>query len=202
MFDRWLAPEFLLARWVAKAKNGDRQAFERIYRALFPAIEKYVAHRVRERDEGQDIVATCFLNMLDRLDSYDARRGTVRMWAFGIVRNLVTDYFRRSQQRALHPMDSSEAALPCPNAFEEMLGRLDNHAVREALSKLDNDSRELLSLRFGEGLKHGEIAQLLNMREDAVRQKVRRVMNEVRQHFDVDAKSTFSKVAKGADYVG
>jgi hypothetical protein len=63
MFERWLAPEFLLARWAAKAKGGDRKAFARMYEALYPPIERYVARLVREKKKASTssprVFSTC-----------------------------------------------------------------------------------------------------------------------------------------------
>jgi DNA-directed RNA polymerase specialized sigma24 family protein len=51
--------------------------------------------------------------------------------------------------------------------------------VGRALAEISASSREVLVLRYGDGLSHAEIAQLLGLRVDAVKQRASRALREL-----------------------
>ncbi len=169
------------ARWLRRTSRGDVRAFRRLYAELYPPLERYVARRVSDDADRDDLVATCFERMLDRAERFDPDRGTVRAWAFGIARNLVIDHHRgRGRLAPLDPLVlETRADDEAPDGpLQAVLRDEALEQLRAVIAELDRDQRELLSLRFGEELRHAEIATVLGLSEAAVRKRLSRLRQD------------------------
>lgn len=165
--------------WARRAAAGDRDAFRRLYRALHPFVSGYVARRTARREDAEDLTARVFHRLLDSISGYDAAKGTPRMLAATIARNALTDHARTT--RAAAPIDVA-LRIPdaAPSALDRLLGYEDLAALRAVVGRLPEETRELLTLRFGDGLTHGEIARLIGATPEAVKQRFSRTMRELR----------------------
>ena len=180
------------ARWLSRTLRGDARAFRRLYDELYPDIEGYVARRVAAPADRDDLVASCFERMLDRADQFDARRGSVRMWVFGIARHLVLDHHRGARRRAgpLDPealerdatgMVGAEAGASQSDPLAQLLRDEGLGRLRALVLGLDEQQRELLALRYGDELSHVEIAALVGAEPAAVRQRLSRLRKTLRE---------------------
>ena len=161
------------------ARRGDRGAFLALYRDLYPLVAGFVGRRICHRQDAEDVIAIVFNKFLERLGSYDAARGTVRMFAVAIARTAVIDHVRAVRDDL--PVDELSGVLAdsAETPLEALLRDERTQALRGALLELSAASREVLILRYGDGLKHGEIAALLGLRPDAVKQRASRALREL-----------------------
>lgn len=176
----WPLRDELHARRLARAREGDGEAFRALYRDLYPDVARFVARRVRARADAEDLTARVFVVFVERLGDYDRARGSVRAWLLTVARNAIIDHFRRT--RPTGGLDGLLDALPCDGA-----GPLDGLLAREQLGRLaavvrdlEPEARELLALRFADGLRHREIAAVLGLQEAAVKQRVSRTLRDLR----------------------
>lgn len=176
-----------LARLLLSARAGDRAAFRDLYRGLFPDVTRFVGRRVPNSADAEDLVAFVFQRVLERLDRYDPERGTVRAWVLTIARNAIIDHYRARRDHAVLD-DAALAVSRCP---EERLAV--DEAARRVSAWLDGCSpqlREMYALRYGEGLRVREVADVLGLSEAAVKQRFARSLRELRTHL----RSTASEV--------
>ena len=148
----WPLREAWLSRCVARAQAGDREAFRRLYRALYGPVSSYVGRRVRRREDAEDVVGQVFFRLLESLGRVDVRRGTVLAYVLSMARNALADEARRGH-------------LAAPE---------------EVLAALPAGTRELLVLRYADGLRYAEIAQMVGLSEAAVRQRTSRAVRDIR----------------------
>jgi RNA polymerase sigma-70 factor (ECF subfamily) len=127
---------------------------------LLRRVYAYVAYRVGDRTEAEDITSEAFERALRYRSSFDARRGDPVAWLLGIARNCVYDAMLRNR-----PILSDPADEPGEGVEERVVERL---ALRDALAALSDNDRELLALRYGADLTAKEIARLLERRTNAV----------------------------------
>ncbi len=189
----WPLRDELHARKVVRAREGDGEAFRALYRDLYPEVARFVARRVWARADAEDLTARVFVAFVERLRDYDRARGSVRGWLLTIARNAIIDHLRKTR-----PLASEQALDLLPSAEG---GPLDDLLLRERLGELavllrelPPDTRELLALRFADGLRHREIADLLGMQEAAVKQRVSRALRDLRARLA----ETATKTKKGA----
>ncbi len=176
-----------LARSARKAVAGDRRAFTRLYRDLHPLVARFVARRVDSRADAEELVAEVFRRVVEHLAEWDPKRGTVRAWVLRIARNAVIDHYRtRKSPIALGSMDSLQPlATLAMNGHEcgpldHMLADERSARIRELLAACPDETRTLLAMRYGDGLRHAEIAELLGLGEAVVRKRISRAVRELR----------------------
>jgi RNA polymerase sigma-70 factor (ECF subfamily) len=179
----WPLRDAWLSRLVVRAQRGDREAFRDLYRALYGPVSRYVRRRVGSQADAEDLVGQVFFRLLETLDRVDPKRGTVLAYALTMARNALVDDARG---RAGRVPEEAAAAVPDAGAgpLERLLGEEDAERVRRELARLPAETRELLMLRFGDGLRFAEVAQVLGLSEAAVRQRTSRAVRELRARWD------------------
>ena len=168
-----------LARLARRAVSGDRRAFTRLYRELHPLVARFVARRVDSRADAEELVAEVFRRLVEHLGAFDPARGSVRAWVLRIARNAVIDHYRtRKSPVALEVIADGLCELAGP--LDHLLADERASRVRALVDALPLETRRLLALRYGDGLRHAEIAELLGIGETVVRKRISRAVRELR----------------------
>jgi RNA polymerase sigma-70 factor (ECF subfamily) len=161
------------------ALRGKPYAFRTLYRELYGPVTSFVGRRIGHPQDTEDVVSIVFQKFLERLRDYDANRGTVRMFVLAISRSSVIDWLRSAR----HDISVDDLAGIIADEGESPLDAVvrdeRNAIVRRALLEISASSREVLVLRHGDGLSHAEIAEVLGIRVDAVKQRASRALREL-----------------------
>lgn len=183
----WPLRDELHARRLARAREGDGEAFRALYRDLHPEVSRFVARRVRARADAEDLTARVFVAFVERLGDYDRARGSVRGWLLAVARNAIIDHFRRLRPTEGHgeALDVLPSAAAGP--LEGLLAREELDQLAAIVRGLEPEARELLALRFADGLRHREIAAILGLQEAAVKQRVSRTLRDLRARLSLAA---------------
>jgi RNA polymerase sigma-70 factor (ECF subfamily) len=156
-----------------------------LYRALYGPVSRYVRRRVPSAADAEELVGQVFFRLLESLDRIEPRKGSVLVYALSMARNALVDEARSRVGRV-----PEEAAAEVPDAgagpLERLLGEENAERVRAELAGLPAETRELLMLRFGDGLRFGEISQVMGLSEAAVRQRTSRAVRELRERWNAD----------------
>jgi RNA polymerase sigma-70 factor (ECF subfamily) len=181
----WPLRDAWLSRLVVRGQRGDREAFRDLYRALYGPVSRYVRRRVHSAADAEDLVGQVFFRLLESLARIEPRRGSVLAYALSMARNALVDHARG---RAGMVPEEAAAAIPDAAAgpLERLMGAEDTERIRSELARLPAETRELLMLRFGDGLRFAEVAQVLGLSEAAVRQRTSRAVRELRARWDAD----------------
>lgn len=138
--------------------NAADQA-EALYLECYPKVKRYVAARVRDPQEAEDLVSEVFLKVYQRLDSFDESKASVSTWVYAITRNAVIDYYRVSRVHSELP-----ETLASGEDLEETLCRADTlEALAAALETLDERRRDIIILRYYRGMTLRDIAQRMGL---------------------------------------
>jgi len=127
---------------------------------LLRRVYAYVAYRVGDRAEAEDITSETFERALRYRNRFDERKGDPVAWLLGIARNCVYDALLRPR-----PEPSGDPPAAGTDLASEVVGKV---ALEQALESLSADDRELLALRYGADLRAREIAKLLDQRTNTV----------------------------------
>src|SRR4051794_207796 len=129
---------------------------------LIRRVYAYVAYRIGDGPDAEDVTSATFERALRYRDSYDARRGTPAAWLVGIARRAIDDQLAGRDPGLVE--EPPERAAPGDLAADAAL-RLD---LAAALAELEERDRDLLALRYGGDLTARQIAELLGLRTNAV----------------------------------
>lgn len=179
----WPLRDAWLSRLLVRSQRGDREAFRELYRALYGPVSRYLRRRVPSAADAEELVGQVFFRLLESLDRVDPRKGSVLVYALSMARNALVD---EARGRAGLLPEEAAAAVPDTSAgpLERLMGAEEVERVRAELAKLPVETRELLMLRFGDGLRFAEIAQVMGLSEAAVRQRTSRAVRELRARWD------------------
>jgi RNA polymerase sigma factor (sigma-70 family) len=152
--------------------------FERHHKALFLFFFRVTGNRGASEDLVQDV----FFRILKYRHTFRPGMPFAR-WMYRIAINARRD--RARKHGADERLEPSIPDMPGPGPLpEELLSRRQELArLRRALSRLPEDKRELLVLSRFRNLKYAEIAEILGVREAAVKVRVFRALQELRNVF-------------------
>ena len=133
---------------------GDSGAFEELYRRHWRGAMATARRLGASPELAEEVVQDAFLALWRRAPQYRAGRGTVSTWLAAIVRNRVTDAWRRAAARPAQVSEDAapEAVAPAGLAHEDRL------AVRAGVAELPEDQRQAIVLSYFAGLTHEQIA--------------------------------------------
>ena len=146
------------------------------------AVYSYFRFHLPSPDIAEDLTADTFLKAFHSAARYDPAKGQVRPWIIRIAQNTLRDHLRKQRLRQFVPLGALrdlESDAPSPEErllWEEQVGRL-----LASIAELGPKDRELISLRFGSGLDNAEVAEILGIREAAVRTRLWRALERLRE---------------------
>ncbi len=142
---------------------------------LIPSIYAYVAYRLGDGPDADDVTSDTIERALRYRESYDSTKGEPMAWLIGIARNCISDMIS-ARQRDHDP----RAADPewSPQDVELEAGR--RLTLRRAVATLDERERELIALRYGADLTTRQIGAVLGLRKNAVDVALHRALARLR----------------------
>ncbi|PZR82307.1 MAG: hypothetical protein DLM65_04120 [Candidatus Aeolococcus gillhamiae] len=159
----------------------DHLEFEAVYRAHGPAVYRFCLTQLREPTLAEDAAADVFAAALRAWHRVDHGAG-VKLWLFGIARNVVADHYRavrrRERLQQLLNRGHRTSARPDPELAVEL--RDDVRRVGEVIATLRRRDQVLLGLRVASDLSHSDIARVMGMSEESVRVAIHRAVKKIR----------------------
>jgi RNA polymerase sigma factor (sigma-70 family) len=145
---------------------------------LIRRVYSYVAYRLGDGPEAEDVTSEVFERALRYRESYDASRGEPVSWLLGIARRCVED--ARQRAGASVGPDVPESRSP-----EDLEGdALERLVVAAAMARLDERGRDLVALRYGADLSARQIGEVLGLKTNAVRVALHRTLQRLRADLD------------------
>ncbi len=165
---------------IEQARNGSPEAAGLLYHIHHPAIFRYLFYRTADRQAAEDLTGEVFLKMVQSLPGFTGGQPAFRAWLYQIARNLSIDHLRRIQAHP-HQVLNEELRAPGLDPEHSTEANLNEAALRSALGRLPDDQKDVILMRFVEGLPLAETARILHKSEDAVKGLQRRALTALRQ---------------------
>lgn len=164
-----------LDRLLLQVGQGDREAFARLYGLARGAVYALALALLHDAQEAQDVAQDTFIKVWESAPSYRSQ-GSPMAWLLTIARNLSRSRLRQSGRQVT--LDETEwnaipAALPAVDAE-------DRAVLQGALAQLGEEERKIVLLHAVTGLKHREIAQLLERPLSTVLSKYHRGLKKLK----------------------
>jgi RNA polymerase sigma-70 factor (ECF subfamily) len=157
------------------------------FRNYRPVVYRYVRFRVATREAAEDVTSEVFLKALRAMNRYDPGRASPKTWLLRIAQNAVTDHLRSLRRRSsLHvSLDRvPDLVAEVPSQEERVLREERIELLLNANRVLRPADQEILSLRYGAGLSNQEIAEALNISNNAVAVRVHRALARLKEVVD------------------
>ena len=153
-------------RLLIEAAQKDPGRFAELYEQHFHRVYAYIARRVSDRNEAQDLTAHVFQQALANLGKFKWRGAPFITWLYRIASNALSDQ-RKRQSREL-----STDVLPNGESSSEVdVEEIEQRALLfKAVDALPEDQRRVIIMRFAEEKSIRDIAAELERTEGAIKQ--------------------------------
>ncbi len=153
---------------VERASSHDQAAFAELYNAYVDKIYKYIFYKVSNAPDAEDLCEQVFLKAWEAIGRYKWCGYPFSSWLYKLAHNLVVDFYRtRRDPVPLNDLlyTSDEPADP-ENALNSAV---EAYELKAAIGQLTGEQQQVIALKFIEGYKNIEIAQMMNKNEGAIR---------------------------------
>ncbi len=151
----------MVARAVARAKEGDREAVRYLYLRYSDNVYSYVRSIVRDDHEAEDITQHVFAKLMTVITKYEPRGVPFSGWILRLAHNVAIDHLR------------SRRATPAEEVFgadersdDDVLDT--SRCLHAALDVLPDEQRKVVVLRHVVGLSPAEIAEKMGRSESSI----------------------------------
>lgn len=169
---------------VERAIARDRQAFEELYRLYFERIYRYCRLKVGNPTDAEDVTAAVFLSAWRGIERFSPKHeASFSSWLFRLAHNALIDRYRRARptltlEEALDESPMEDVTLSPEAALEWRMTLAD---LQRALQSLTEEQREVVLLRFVEGLSAREVGDIMGKQEGTVRGMQFRALEALRR---------------------
>jgi len=170
----------------------DKQRLDRdftdLYRSHLRDVYSYAYYRIGNHHDAEDLTEQTFLQAYRHFEraQRESNGRPLRPWLIRIAHNLAANYYRDRSRRPLTQLEDA-AVLSAPHGTEQMVE--EREEVKEVLagvSKLPDDRREALIMRFALGMDNREIARALGRSEGATKVLIHRAIKQLEQGLEAD----------------
>lgn len=176
-----------LLRALRAAQGGDERGFAMVWRALQPAVLRYLWVVVGEAAE--DVASETWLQAARDLDRFSGDVAAFRGWLFRIARHRGIDERRRAGRRREDAVDTPDAGLSARDAAAEVIESSGTRWALSLIASLPSDQAEAVMLRVVAGLDVAATAAVLGKRSGAVRVATMRGLRRLAAHPQVQARN-------------
>ena len=160
---------------IAGIAGGDREALAALYTQTRSSVYGFALSLLKSPADAEDVLQDTYLQVWQAAGGYHAR-GKAMAWLLTIARNLALDRLRqRGRADSLDGEGALEQLADRPAVTEE-----DRLLLGALLSALEDQERQIVTLHALTGLKHREIAALLDLPLSTVLSKYSRALHKLR----------------------
>ncbi|MEW6141739.1 MAG: sigma-70 family RNA polymerase sigma factor [Chloroflexota bacterium] len=153
---------------VRRAQDRDPEALDQLYEAHFEKVYRYVAMRLGNEMEAEDVTQEVFLKALGSISSFQWKGVPFLAWLYRIARNQVIDHYRKRPKTppvSINGLQVPEEGDPVEIAEQKS----EFERIMRAARKLTEAQQEVIALRFVSELSIAETAQVMERSEGAVK---------------------------------
>jgi RNA polymerase sigma-70 factor (ECF subfamily) len=166
---------------ILRAGDGDRGAFEVLYRRYARSVFGLALRRLGDRGRAEDAVQETFASVWRGARSYRPERGPGGPWIYAVARNAIVDRSRaRSEPAVEAPEQESHEAGP----LERVEASWTSWRIHRALEELSPNERTVIELAYWSGLSQSEVAEYLGIPLGTVKTRTRAALGRLADLLD------------------
>ena len=157
--------------------------FTELYRTHLRDVYSYSYYRVGNHHDAEDLTEQTFLQAYRHFEraQRESNGRPLRPWLIRIAHNLAANYYRDRSRRPQTQLEDA-AVVSAPHSTAELAeGRQELQDVLEGVSKLPDDRREALIMRFALGMDNREIARAIDRSEGATKVLIHRAIKQLEE---------------------
>lgn len=167
-----------LAQIIVGCKNGESQSFSKVVDLYSSRCYGYFYRLTGNTDISDELLSELFVKLVEKISTYNG--GSFESWLFRVASNIFHDYLRGKQRQKkaieFRKIEVESEIIESKKSDNEQIDKL-----QIQLSRLDEDTRELIMLRFYSELSFKEIAEMRSEPIGTTLAKLHRGLKKLRE---------------------
>ncbi len=151
-----------------RARALDQDALADIHDRYYEHIYRYIAYRVSDPQNAEDLASEVFMRLLHALQDRHAPQNTLRGWLYGVASHVVKEHYRDKKRN-----NWSQLVDNVVNHDDDPAKELERKLTRERLlavmHDLTDEQQNVLALRFGFEMPIRDVAETIGKSEGSVK---------------------------------
>lgn len=160
---------------ILQIAQGKSTALEQLYRQTASAVYGYALSILKDAAAAEDVMQDTFVNVMQSAAGYRPS-GKAMAWILTITRNLALMRLRKFENKNI----SFEEVFHAEDERDHFAESENRMVLSAVLDRLSEDERQVVMLHAISGLKHREVAQLLELPQATVISKYNRALGKLR----------------------
>ena len=157
----------------------DPVAFAALYEEHAGRVYRHVYYLTGSKAEAEDLTSQTFLQAWKAIGRYQERGQPILSWLLRIAHNLVVDQWRRNRNET-RLTDAIPVSDPYTLPEEAYVAKSESERMPQAILQLTPLERQVIMLRFVDGMDYGEVADVLQKTVNAIRVTQYRALRNLR----------------------
>lgn len=174
---------------IDRVRRGDRDALADLLAQYQHRLYRFLLRMVQDPGTAEDLFQQTWLRVMQKIVKYDAR-SKFDTWLFSVAHNLAIDHLRRRRDGSLD-VPGETRVTPAerlvsggPDPLERLLDSERGALLAAAIAELPAIHREVISLRFEEGMKLEQIAEVAGAPLPTVKSRLHRALESLRARLE------------------
>lgn len=162
-------------------RQGEKHAFERVFRLYYAPLVFFTVNIISDQSEGEDIVTDVFISLYNKRSSFQNEEN-VRAYLYVSARNRCYNYLSAKTRHGINPLDNAgEVQDDNMLAYEHLIRAEMLQALHDAIEGLPEVCRKIFKMSYYESLSAHEVAKKLNLANSTVYVQKMRAINMLRK---------------------
>ncbi|MTI23401.1 RNA polymerase sigma factor, partial [Fulvivirga kasyanovii] len=140
----------------------------------------FTYHRVGDKQNAADITSEVFLKALEKIEGFVYKGLPLSAWLYRIAINECNEYFRKSRQQKLIVLNQATIERLVEEMGEKTSEGTNFQVLANAMRRLDDQSVQIIQLRYFEAMPFKEIGQVLDITENNAKVRLYRAIAKLR----------------------
>lgn len=167
-----------LIEFIRQAKQGDKQAFSKLYESIYKEMYYYAFYVLKNREDAEDVVSDTVYDIYCSLKSLREEK-LFHRWAFKILGN------KCKKKLASYQKQTVELEENVKNPVSQEVDLEKSQDLKQAYCSLEEEERCIISMAVFGGYKSHEIGEMLDMPSGTVRSKLSRALGKMQKKMEV-----------------
>lgn len=154
--------------------------FEAMYERHSPAIYRFLFWRTQNNELSEDLTSTVFEKAWRSRDRFAG--GSAKAWLHRIARNVLIDHWRKKKEVLVEEPELLQQEATDTDMAEALDRQLEIARMQQAVGRLPDEMREIVRLRFIEGLPSKQVAEKLGLSDSNVRVLQYRALKKLKEY--------------------
>ena len=161
-----------------------KKDFSKTYDEHSDAIFRYAYFKLSDTEKAKDVVQDTFVKFWEYI-SAESELQNAKALLYRIALNTIIDLYRKRKTFSLDTL-AEDGFDPTYEPEKDVFERHESEAVLKAINELDENDRNIMFMRYVEGLSFDDIAEVIGDRPNTIAVKVHRLLKQLRQSLNVE----------------